>query len=334
MLSVLGRSWRLSVSFGRRLARAARHPWRTFRRQLTLLHHRLGRPLAPRLGVLYQYPPRPLAVPSRRLRVRLPAPRISVVTPSYHHARFLERTMRSVLDQQYPGLEYIVQDGASADGTAAILDRYRGVLSHCESRPDNGQAHAINLGFRHATGEILAYLNSDDLLLPGSLAYVANYFRRHPEVDVVYGHRVIVNEDDQEVGRWLLPPHEDEVLTWGDYVPQETLFWRRGIWERAGGGMDETFEFALDWDLLLRFQAAGARMVRVPRFLGAFRVHPTQKTSACIHDLGYREMQRLRRRCHGHDVTDEEVSRRVQPYLRKHVKHRLLCLVNPFAPRG
>src|SRR5262249_47748856 len=151
-----------------------------------------------------------------------PAPVISVVTPSYNHARFLERTMRSVLDQGYPRLEYIVQDGASRDGTAALLERCRGALAHCESCPDSGQANAINRGFRHATGEILAYLNSDDLLLPGSLAYVANFFRRHPEVDVIYGHRVIVNEHDLEVGRWLLPPHDDEVLSWGDYVPQET----------------------------------------------------------------------------------------------------------------
>src|SRR5439155_11875113 len=121
---------------------------------------------------------------------------------------------------------------------------------------NRGQAHAINLGFRHATGEILAYLNSDDLLLPGALAYVANHVVRHPEVGVVYGHRVVIDADGREVGRWVLPPQDDASLVWDDYVPQETMFWRRRAWERVGARLDETFHFALDWDLILRFRQA------------------------------------------------------------------------------
>src|SRR5262249_36979350 len=190
---------------------------------------------------------------------------------------FLERTLKSVLGQGYPRLEYIVQDGGSTDETAEVLERYRGLLHHCESAPDRGQAHAINLGFGHGTGEILAYLNSDDLLLPGTLHYVAHYFATHPEVDAVYGHRVLIDENDAEVGRWVLPPHNDALLSWADYVPQETLFWRRRIWDKVGASLDETFQFALDWDLLIRFRDAGARFVRLPRFLGGFRVHAQQK---------------------------------------------------------
>src|SRR5207302_369335 len=147
-------------------------------------------------------------------------------------------------------------------------------------------ANGLNVGFEHATGEIMAYLNSDDVLLPGALNYVANYFREHPEVDVVYGHRVVIDEYDQEIGRWVLPGHDDEVLSWADYVPQETLFWRRRIWEDAGGMIDESFRFAIDWDLLIRFRDAGARMARLPRFLGGFRVHPHQKTSKEMADIG------------------------------------------------
>src|SRR5262249_23541680 len=145
--------------------------------------------------------------------------------------------------------------------------------------PDEGQTQAINLGFQHTSGEIMAYLNSDDLLLPGSLAYVAGYMAAHPEVDVVYGHRILIDECDDEVARWVLPRHDDRVLTWANFVPQETLFWRRRIWERVGGTLDASFQFAMDWDLILRFREAGARFVRLPRFLGAFRVHARQKTS-------------------------------------------------------
>jgi glycosyltransferase involved in cell wall biosynthesis len=281
----------------------------------------IKRLLAPQLGVLQQYPPRPLVLPARYHRETppQPAPVISVVTPSYNQAAFLERTIQSVLGQGYPRLEYIVQDGGSSDGTAEVLKRYIGRLAHAESAPDRGQADAINRGFRHATGEILAYLNSDDLLLPGALAYVARYFAAHPDVDVVYSHRIIIDPDDREVGRWVLPPHDDEFLLWDDYVPQETLFWRRRLWDRAGGRLDETFQFALDWDLLLRFRAAGARFVRLPRFLGAFRVHPRQKTSARFVDLYYPEVRRLRERCHGRPVPLQEVVRGRRPYLRRHV---------------
>ena len=94
---------------------------------------------------------------------------------------------------------------------------------------------------------------------------------RHPEVDVIYGHRIIIDEADRDVGRWIMPRHDAATLEWIDYVPQETLFWRKKVWDRAGG-IDRSFQFALDWDLLLRFQKAGARMVRLPYFLGAFRI--------------------------------------------------------------
>ena len=127
---------------------------------------------------------------------------------------------------------------------------------------------------------------------------MADYFKTHPTVDAVYGHRILINEFDQEIGRWVMPKHNPRVLAWADYVPQETLFWRRSLWEKVGG-IDESFQFALDWDLLLRFQNAGASIVRLPRFLGAFRVHTQQKTAATIASTGLAEMTRLRKRCHG-----------------------------------
>ena len=285
------------------------------------------------LGIRLQlepyHEPRPLRVPSRYLRSRsLTAwPTISLVTPSYDQAAFLPHTLTSVLDQGYPALEYVVQDGGSQDGTREVLERFRARLHHAESRPDLGQAHALNLGFAHTCGELMAYLNSDDILLPGSLSYVARYFAAHPEVDVVYGHRILLDQQGLEIGRWILPPHRDRHLYYADYVPQETLFWRRGIWERAGGQVDSSFLFAMDWDLLLRFLEAGARMVRLPRFLGAFRVHDAQKTSRQLAGIGAFEMDRLRHRYHGRGLSQDEVRRGLLPFILMHALCRRLYQV-------
>jgi GT2 family glycosyltransferase len=278
----------------------------------------------PRLGRLRHYAPRPLRVPASYLWTSAPdpAPTISIVTPSYQHGRFIERTLLSILDQRYPALEYFVQDGGSTDGTLEILQRYEGKLAGWASEGDNGQADAINRAFERTTGEIMGWLNSDDLLLPGSLAYVAGYFAVHPEVDVVYGNRVLIDDRDGQIGAWVLPPHDDLALTLADYVPQETLFWRRRAWEAAGGTLDIGFGYALDWDLLLRFRDAGATMVRLPRFIGAFRIHDDQKTSAA-HPLGEVEMAALRERVHGRPVPIGEVTDRLQPFFRRHVVHHL-----------
>jgi glycosyltransferase involved in cell wall biosynthesis len=200
-----------------------------------------------------------------------------------------------------------------------VLRSFEGELTHLESRPDNGQGAAINLGFARTSGEIMAYLNSDDIFLPGTLRYVANYFVRNPQVDVVYGHRVIIDEHDQEIGRWVLPPHDNEIILWADYVPQETLFWRRSLWEAIGGHMDESFRFAIDWDLILRFLTAGAKFKRLPRFLAAFRAHKAQKSVTQMTKLGMSEMNRLRKRVHGRDVDLAEINEKIAPYLRRSV---------------
>jgi len=281
------------------------------------------------LGVLYQHDPVPFHVPEHYLDVIPLAkpPTISMVTPCFNSARYLPLTMNSILDQEYPSLEYVVQDGASTDETLDILEGYGNRLMHVASEQDSGMAQAINRGFAHTSGEIMAYLNADDLLLPGALHYIGAYFARHPEVDVIYSHRVVIDAANAEVGRWILPSHDDAVLSWVDYVPQETLFWRRSIWDKAGGAMDESFRFALDWDLLLRFRSAGARFARLPRFLGAFRVHVEQKTSRELRGLGFDEMDRLREREVGRPVTGEEVRLYIREYIRRHkLYHKLYRL--------
>ncbi len=142
---------------------------------------------------------------------------------------------------------------------------------------------------------------------------MADYFARHPKADVIYGHRVIIDDDAREVGRWILPRHEPRALEWVDYVPQETLFWRKRAWDRVGG-LDPAFQFALDWDLLARFQRAGCRMVRLPYFLGCFRVHAGQKTSQVIHTTGAEEMARIRERFHAGREADPAM---IDAYARK-----------------
>ena len=303
----------------RELARERRQAG-TFRRRLAMYRSRTR--LEPRLGLLRHHGPIPLRTPARYLKAKaVPSPpKISIVTPSLNQGRFLERTISSVLEQGYANLEYIVQDGGSQDGSVEVLKGCEDRLAHWESAPDTGQADAINRGMDRATGEIMAYLNSDDVLLPGALQYVARYFQRHPEVDVVYGHRVLLDQKDREIGRWVLPRHNDDVLSWADYVPQETLFWRRRIWEATGGTLED-FKFALDWDLLLRFRDAGANIVRAPRFLGGFRVHPAQKSQTMVEQgkEGAREIARIRRRELGHVPDREELGRGLRGYLRRHV---------------
>ncbi len=287
------------------------------------------------IGVLRHHDPKPLvwdAALARRAGPGQGGPRIAMVTPSFGQRDFLGRTLGSVIEQAYPNLLYVVQDGGSTDGSVDVIRAHAGRLHAWTSEKDAGQADAIRRGFARVEGDLgpddaMAWLNSDDLLAPGALAFVGRYFAEHPEVDVIYGHRIIIDENDGEVGRWVMPRHDPETLEWIDYVPQETMFWRKRAWDLAGG-IDPTFQFALDWDLLARFQQAGCRMVRVPWFLGAFRVHSAQKTSQAIHTTGAEEMRRIRERFHGprhgDHATIERFARRTR--LRGALTARLLTL--------
>lgn len=263
------------------------------------------------LAKLDQYKPRPMRrerFPKSRVREW---PRICIITPSYHQARFLERTMLSVCNQHYPNLAYGVQDGGSTDGSVEIISRHIKLLTHAESSTDSGQAAAIRRGFAKLypnPSDIMGWLNSDDMLMPGALHYIGAYFANHPEVDVIYGHRVVIDEDDHEIGRWFLPPFHENSIRWFDLIPQETMFWRARCY-RDVGGVDESFQFAMDWDLLLRFEEAGCNIQRLPYFLACFRSHHEQKTSAKINSVGGQEMAGLRRRIHDREVTTAEIQR-------------------------
>ena len=270
--------------------------------------------LRPPMWTFEQHSPRQLNLRSQRLETALPenVPSIGIVTPSYNQAGFLKATIESVIGQAYPRLSYHVQDGGSVDGSVPILESYGDGISW-RSHSDKGQAEAINLGFADIHCDIMAYLNSDDVLLPGALSYVADYFDRHPDVDIVYGHRVFIDSDGWEIGRAVLPGHDGKALLYAGYIPQETMFWRRRVWDKIGS-FDESLQYALDWDFLLRAQAAGFKFARTPRFIACFRVHDQQKTTS-KYDVGRREMRALRQKYLGYAPSQSQIARGISGYL-------------------
>ena len=252
-----------------------------------------------RLGRLHQYPPRALSAKQlNQVDRNIDLPTIALVTPSFNQAKFVGQTINSVREQHYPSLQYVIQDACSKDGTKGILKSFNDVGFDIRIEPDEGQADALNRGFAGTSAEIMCYLNSDDMLLPGTLRFVAQYFHDNPSVDVIYGNRLIIDELGWEIGRWILPGHDPQILRFVDYVPQESMFWRRRIWERVGAKFDSSLQFAMDWDLILRFLDAGAVFHHVPELFGVFRAHGGQKSQANFVTRGAKEMADLRLR-HG-----------------------------------
>jgi len=208
-----------------------------------------------------------------------PSVSISLVTCSYQQGTFIEATMRSVLDQHYPALEYMVIDGSSSDGTVDIIRRYADRLSYWVSEPDRGQSDALIKGFARARGEIQGWLCSDDLLLPGALESVGRYFATHPEVEAVYGDALWIDaagnhlRTKKESGFHRLAFMFDH-----NYIPQPSMFWRRSLYEKVGG-LDPEFHLAMDFDLWERFSQV-TRIAHIPRYLSCMRFYPEQKTRA------------------------------------------------------
>ena len=215
----------------------------------------------------------------------MPRLRFSIVTPSFNHAQYIERTIRSVLDQRGDfDLDYKVLDGGSNDGTLDILRRYEDRLAWT-SGPDKGQVDAINKGLRAATGDIVAWVNSDDVLMPGALAKVAAAFATHPEVEWVHGRCEVIDVDDKPMRRWISAykhfrarRHTFENLLTENYVSQMTAFWRRKVHDEVGY-LDDSLKLAFDYEFWLRLAKRGAPLYIDDR-IACFRWYETSKSGA------------------------------------------------------
>ena len=204
-------------------------------------------------------------------------PKISLVTCSFQQGRYLETTLRSVFEQGYADLEYLVIDGGSTDESVATLRRYEQQLAYWVSEPDRGQTDALIKGFHRSSGEVMGWLCSDDLLLPGALQAVGEFFARHPQVQAVYGDSLWVDGN----GRLLrakkeIPFNRFVFLYDHNYIPQPSMFWRRSLYQ-AVGGLDAGFDLAMDGDLWERFSIRTA-IAHLPRYLSCMRFYPEQKT--------------------------------------------------------
>jgi len=206
-------------------------------------------------------------------------PLVSIVTPSFNQAPYLEATIRSVLEQDYPNLEYIIVDGGSTDGSLEIIRRYAHRLAWWVSEKDRGQTDAINKGFARAKGEILAWLNSDDTYQPGAVSEAAAFLQSRPEVGLVYGEANFIDENGHVIGHFPAAQTNYRRLRRGYvHIPQQAAFFRAELWRKVAP-LDPSFYFAMDYDLWVRL-AALAPIQYVPRTWANFRLHTQGKTIA------------------------------------------------------
>ncbi len=220
-------------------------------------------------------------------------PRITVVTPSFNHGRFLEETIQSVLYQDYPNLEYIVMDGGSTDGSADIIRRYSDRLAYWVSRPDHGQTDALIQGFGRASGDVLCWLCADDVWESGTLREIGKIFASQSQTRAVYGDATFVDTRGRRIrlfrtvgfNRWIW-------LYTFNYIPQPSTFWRRDLYEQVGG-LNPDLDICMDGELWLRFSEV-TKMHHRRRSWSRMRMHPETKSARLRSEVtrGYREISR------------------------------------------
>lgn len=205
-------------------------------------------------------------------------PLVSIVTPSLNQARFLEHTIRSVREQDYPRLEHLVADGGSTDGTLGVLERHPDV--RWWSEPDGGQSEALNAAFARSQGEVVGWLNADDVYLPGAVSAAVAALAAHPRAGLVYGDWIVMDDGGRELWRVETEDFDlDYALNVRNVVPQPSTFIRRSVLEEVGF-LDTELHYAMDYDLWLRIARAGYELVHVPAYWAAFRSHSTSKTES------------------------------------------------------
>ena len=218
-------------------------------------------------------------------------PLVSIITPSYNQVQFLEKTIESVLAQDYPNLEYIIVDGDSTDGSKELIQSYEKEITAWISEPDQGQSEAINKGFELAKGEIFAWLNSDDLYYPWAIEQAVDYLLKTPEVGMVYGDTDIIDDNGQVIGMFnAQQTNYQRLMRGGVYIPQPAAFWYSDLYRKVGA-LDTSYYFAMDYDLWVRF-AKNAEIRYIPQLWSSFRIHGHGKTMVSD-DRCWPEMRRV-----------------------------------------
>lgn len=209
-------------------------------------------------------------------------PKISVITPTYNQGNFIEGTINSVINQNYPNLEYIVLDGGSTDGILEILEKYNKHLIW-KSEKDNGQSDAINKGFQRASGDIFSFINSDDTYEPGALLKVGEYFSTNPYAKWVTGYCRVINENDKEIRRFItlyknfwLNCHSYSSLLLLNYISQPATFWRKNL-VKSVGSFNESLHYSMDYDFSLRV-GQKHQLYLIQDYLANFRIHKSAKS--------------------------------------------------------
>jgi glycosyltransferase involved in cell wall biosynthesis len=204
--------------------------------------------------------------------------KVSIVTPSFNQSRYLERTILSVLKQDHPDIEYMIVDGGSTDGALEIIQKYADRLAWWVSEPDKGQTDAINKGFARASGEILAWLNSDDTYNPGAISAAVKFLQDNPQVGMVYADTDFIDEQDRRIGRFPAAQTDLTRLKRGYvHIPQQAAFWRADLWRKVGP-LDPSFYFAMDYDLWVRLARITELRYLPGQVWANFRLHSSGKT--------------------------------------------------------
>lgn len=240
-------------------------------------------------------------------------PLVSVVTPSFNQAAFLDETIQSVLNQDYPNLEYLIVDGGSSDGSRELIQGYAERLAWWVSEPDQGQTDAINKGFAHAKGHYLAWLNSDDTYLPHAVSRAVSFLEANPLIGMVYGDANLIDEQGQVIGKFPARQTDYPRLRSGYvHIPQQAAFFRASLWEQVGP-LDPTFYFAMDYDLWVRL-ARLAPLKYVPETWANFRLHQTGK-SVIADERCWPEMVRVHYREGGSWFSPLVFKARLRPFV-------------------
>ncbi len=226
------------------------------------------------------------------------------MTPSYNQGPFLEATIQSVLDQGYPNLEYMIVDGGSTDDSVNIIKRYQRHLTWWVSEKDRGQTHAINKGFRRSTGDLVNWLNSDDLLAAGALNSLADSYKQNPGADLFFGDYLAVDQEGRTLYHRKSAPYNPRTLFWGRQLSsQPAVFFKRNLLARFGY-LDESHHFCMDTEFWIRMARNGASFIQIPEALGITRVHGDAKTT---------RLQRLLHQEHKKVVRDHRALKRFCP---------------------